>query len=66
MDMIVVGELGQREPFQPIILSMVDKQAEELFNLLAYALSLAIHLRMIGSGRGEFCAKGLPQCITEP
>ena len=60
LDTIVVGELGQREPFRPIILSMVDKQAEELFNLLVYMLSLAICLRMIGSGRGEFCAEELP------
>ena len=45
---IVVLELCQREQFIPIILPLIDKEVEVLFQLLVDPLHLSITLRMVG------------------
>ena len=46
--MIVVLELCQWKQFIPVILPLIDKEAEVLFQLLVYPLHLSITLRMVG------------------
>ena len=47
MDSVVVGKLSYRNPLVPAILSLVDEELEELFDLLVDMLSLAISLRVV-------------------
>ena len=46
--MIVVRELCQQKQFVPVILPLVDKEAEILFQLLVDLLCLSITLQMVG------------------
>ena len=54
LNLVVVGELGQRQPLSPVILVMVDEDAQVLFNLLIDAFSLSIHLEVISYERIVF------------
>ena len=51
--MIVVLELCQREQFTPIILPLIDKEAEILFQLLVDPLCLSVTLWMVGHSGGQ-------------
>ena len=46
--MIVVLELCQRKQFIPVVLPLIDKEAEVLFQLLVDPLHLSITLWMVG------------------
>ena len=46
MDVVVVGKLTEGQELIPVILSLVDKDAEKLLQLLVDALSLTIRLWM--------------------
>ena len=50
MDMIVVCKLSEWEEFVPIILALVDKKSEVLFQLLVDAFGLTIGLWVVGCG----------------
>ena len=50
MDMIVVCKLSEREEFIPIILALVDKKSEVLFQLLVEVFSLTVGLWVVGCG----------------
>ena len=54
VDMVVVGELCEREETVPVILSLPDEDAYVLFQLLVNPFGLSIGLRMIGGRRGGF------------
>ena len=49
MDLVVVGELGYGQPFIPVILTLVHKEPEELFNFLIDSLGLTVSLGVVGS-----------------
>ena len=51
--MIVVLELCQWKQFVPIILPLIDKEAEILFQLLVDLLCLSITLQMVGRSGGQ-------------
>ena len=50
MDMIVVCKLSEQEEFVPIILVLIDKKSEVLFQLLVDVFSLTISLQVVGCG----------------
>ena len=50
MDVIIVLKLGQGEEFGPVILPLIDKDSEILFQLLVYPFGLAIALWVVGGG----------------
>ena len=45
---VIVGELSNRDPFVPVILSLIDKESEELLNFLIDPFGLAICLWVVG------------------
>ncbi len=45
---IVVGELSEREPIAPVVLSVVNKDPEVFLNLLVNLFCLSIGLRVEG------------------
>ena len=53
LNLVVVGELSQRQPLSPVILVMVDEDAQVLLNFLIDALCLAI-------GLGVVCRRWVP------
>ncbi len=50
MGVVVVSEDGEREPFYPIVLEMVDEDAKVFFNLLVDSFCLSICLWVPGGG----------------
>ena len=54
LTLVVIGEFCKGEPVGPVVLLIVDEQAEILFDFLVHSLGLSICLRMIGS-RGIGC-----------
>ena len=54
VDMVVIGELCEREQVIPVILSFPDKDVYVLFQLLVNPFGLSVGLRMIGGRRGGF------------
>ena len=55
--MIVVLELCQQKQLIPVILPLVDKEAEILFQLLVGSLLLPITLQMVGHSGSQHYAK---------
>ena len=55
--MIVVLELCQCKQFIPVILPLVDKEVEILFQLLVDLLHLSITLQMVGCSGSQLYAK---------
>ena len=55
--MIVVLELCQQKQFIPVVLPLVDKEAEILFQLLVNPLCLSITLQMVGRSGGQVYAE---------
>ena len=55
--MIVVLELCQQKQFVPVILPLIDKEAEILFQLLVDPLCLSITLQMVGHSGSQLYAK---------
>ncbi len=47
---VIVSECHEGQPFNPVILKMVDEYSEVFLNLLIYPFCLAICLGMIGGG----------------
>ena len=45
---VIVTELGYRQPFGPIILSLIDEDAKVLLDILVHSLCLSISSRMKG------------------
>jgi len=54
VDSVVVGKLGYGQPFVPVILTLVHKELEELFDFLIDSLGLTIGLGVVGSRGGHF------------
>ena len=52
--MVVVCKLSEREEFVPIILALVDKKSEVLFQLLVDAFGLTVGLWVVGCGGRQF------------
>ena len=65
MDSVIVGELGYQDPLIPVILSLVDEELEELFDLLVDMLSLAISLWVIGCRCGNLDSEYLTESTHE-
>ena len=57
VNVIVVGELRQREERKPVVLSFSDKDPEVLFQFLVHPFRLSVSLRMVGGGRYGFDPK---------
>ena len=55
--MIVVLELCQRKQFIPVILPLIDKETEILFQLLVDPLCLSVTLQMVGRSGSQLYAK---------
>ena len=55
--MIVVLELCQRKQFILVVLPLIDKEVEILFQLLVDPLCLSITLRMVGHSGSQLYAK---------
>jgi hypothetical protein len=51
VDVVVISELSEGEELVPIILSLIDEESKELFELLVDSFSLSISLGVVG-GRG--------------
>ena len=54
MDSVIVVELGYGQPFVPVILTLVHKEPEELFDFLIDSLGLTIGLGVVGSRGSHF------------
>ena len=65
MDSVIVGELGYRDPLIPVVLSLVDKEPEDLFDLLVDMLGLAVSLRVIGCRCGNLDSEYLTESAHE-
>src|SRR6266481_5746407 len=65
MDLVIVGELSYQDPLVPVVLSLVDKEPEELFNLLVDTLGLAISLQVIGCRCGNLDSEYLTESAHE-
>ncbi len=48
MDPVVVGKLSDRDPFVPVILSLINKELKELFNFLVDVFGLPVCLWVVG------------------
>ena len=46
---VIVTELGYRQPFIPIVLLLIDEDAEVLFNILIHSFRLPVSSWMKGS-----------------
>ena len=66
LNLIVVRELGQGEPFQPVGLVMVDEYAQVLLDLLVYPLRLPICLWVVRRRRVALDAHQLVKVLHEP
>ena len=55
--MIIVLEFCEGEEIVPIILPLIDKKVEELFELLINCFRLSVSLRMVCSGGCQFNSK---------
>ena len=55
--MIVVLELCQQKQFIPVVLPLIDKEVEILFQLLVDLLHLSITLQMVGCSGSQLYAK---------
>ena len=66
LDLVVVRELGQGEPFRPVGLVMVDEYAQILLDLLVYPLRLSICLWVVCRGRVALDAHQLVKVLHEP
>ncbi|KNZ74854.1 hypothetical protein J132_05852 [Termitomyces sp. J132] len=65
MNMVIILEFSIGEEFVPVILALVVKEAEILFQLLVYTLHLAIGLWMVGSSCVELYSKQLVELAGE-
>jgi len=65
VNLIVVGKFSDRDPFIPIILSLIGKEAEELLDFLIDMLSLSIRLQVVIHGCGHFNTKDLTESMHE-
>ena len=65
MDPVVVGKLGNRDPFVAVILLLIDKESKELFNFLIDMFSLSICLRVVGHRHCDFDPKELTESLHE-
>ena len=63
--MVVVLELGKRQQFLPVILSLIDKQLKILLEFLVDMFGLPITLRVVGSGCQELDSKESVELMGE-
>jgi hypothetical protein len=54
MDMIVVLEFRKRKEFVPVVLALIDKDTEILFEFLIDPLRLSVSLRVVCRGSRQF------------
>ena len=48
MNLVIVGKLSDRDPFVPVILSLINKESKELFDFLVDTFSLPVCLWVVG------------------
>ena len=65
MNSIIVGKFGNQDPFIPIILSLIDKELEELLNLLFDMFGLSVCLQVVSCGHSHFNTKDLAESTHE-
>jgi len=65
MNSIVVGEFGNRDPFVPIVLSLVEKKPEELLDLLVDTFSLPVRLWVVSHGCSHLNTEDLAESTHE-
>src|SRR6266481_7612681 len=61
MDPVIVGELSDRDPFIPVILSLIYEESKELFDFLVDVFGLPICLWVVG----HLCCDFDPKELTE-
>ena len=61
--MIVILELHQWKQFIPVVLPLVDKEAEILFQLLVDLLYLSVTLQMVGCSGSQLYAKEVVELL---
>src|SRR6266481_2137587 len=65
MDLVIVGELSDRDPFIPVILSLIYEELKELFDFLVDTFSLSICLWVVGRRCCDFDPKELTESPHE-
>jgi len=65
VDPIIVGELGYRQPFMPIILVLIYKELQELLDFLIDPLCLTIGLWVVSGGRRDPDFQQLAEAMHE-
>ena len=65
MNPIIVGELGNGNPFIPVVLLSVDEESKELFDFLVDSFGLSISLRVVGRRGCNFDPKELAESSHE-
>jgi hypothetical protein len=65
VDVVVILELGKWKKVHPVVLCLIDKKAEVLFQFLIDSLSLAISLWVEGGRRSEFDAEHAVKLTSE-
>jgi len=61
---VIVTELGYRQPFGPIILSLIDEDAKVLLDILIHSLCLSVSGRMKGGRSILFDAEESKQTLN--
>src|SRR5882724_8448391 len=65
MDPIIVGELGYRQSFVPIILALIYKELQELLDFLIDPLCLTIGLQVVSGGCCDLDFQQLAEAARE-
>ncbi|KAG5335199.1 hypothetical protein C0989_001895 [Termitomyces sp. Mn162] len=65
VNMVVVLKFSIREEFVLVVLALIAKEAEILFQLLVYMLCLAVRLWMVGGGGVELYSEQLVELAGE-
>ncbi|KAF8237947.1 hypothetical protein L208DRAFT_1245125 [Tricholoma matsutake] len=65
MDVVIVSKLSQGEKIIPIVLALIDEDADVLLQFLVDSVSLAISLWVIGGRRKEFDPQKSVQVASE-
>ena len=65
MNPVIVNKLGDGGPIVPVVLSLVDEEPKELFNLLVDMFGLAIWLQVVCHRGCDFDSEDLAEAMHE-
>src|SRR6266481_1157607 len=65
MDLVVVGKLSDRDPFVPVVLSLINEESKELFDFLVDMFGLPVCLWVVGGRCCDFDPKELTESPHE-